>query len=75
MGKSLLCTDSSHHNLISGGELSERLRACDYKESINQARMIIGYYNQLPSQKPTSNITQLDLLFVHWPINCGPCGE
>ena len=35
--------------------------------------MIIGYYNQLPSQLPTANITQVDLLMVHWPINCCPC--
>lgn len=44
-----------------------------YNESIAQAKMIIGYYNQLPSQLPTANITQVDLLMVHWPINCGPC--
>jgi len=35
--------------------------------------MIIGYYNQLPSSVPTANVTELDLLLIHWPINCGPC--
>ena len=44
-----------------------------YNESIAQAKMIIGYYNQLPSPMPTENVTQLDLLMIHWPINCGPC--
>jgi|EP01043_Picozoa_sp_COSAG02_P014793 diketogulonate reductase-like aldo/keto reductase len=44
-----------------------------YNESINQAKMILDYYNQLPSPMPTPNITQLDLLLIHWPINCGPC--
>ena len=44
-----------------------------YNESIAQAKMIIGYYNQLPSPMPTTNITQLDLLLIHWPVNFGPC--
>ena len=44
-----------------------------YNESINQAKMIVGYYNALPSVAPTANITQLDLLLIHWPVNYGPC--
>ena len=44
-----------------------------YNESIAQAKMIIGYYNELRSVMPTTNITQLDLLLIHWPVNCGPC--
>ena len=40
---------------------------------IAQAKMIIDYYNELLSIGPTANITQLDLLLIHWPINCGPC--
>lgn len=44
-----------------------------YNESINQAKMILGYYNSLPPVSPAPNITQLDLLLVHWPVNSGPC--
>lgn len=44
-----------------------------YNESIAQAKMIIDSYNELPSSSPTNNITQLDLLLIHWPINCGAC--
>ena len=46
-----------------------------FNESINQAKMILGYYNELPSQSPspTSNITHLDLLLVHWPVGYGQC--
>ena len=44
-----------------------------YNESIAQAKTILGYYNQLPSSAPSPNITKLDLLMIHWPINCGPC--
>jgi alpha-L-fucosidase len=44
-----------------------------YNESIAQANMILGYYNALPSIMPTPNITQLDVLLVHWPTNFGPC--
>ena len=46
-----------------------------YNESINQARMILGYYNSLPPVSPAPNITQLDLLLVHWPVNYGPCPQ
>jgi hypothetical protein len=35
--------------------------------------MTIGYYNQLRSPAPTPAIKHLDLLLIHWPINCGPC--
>ena len=38
-----------------------------------QAKMTIGYYNQLRSPAPTPAIKHLDLLLIHWPINCGPC--
>lgn len=44
-----------------------------YNESISQAKMIIESYNALPSNMPTPNITQLDVLLVHWPTNFGPC--
>jgi diketogulonate reductase-like aldo/keto reductase len=44
-----------------------------YNESIAQAKMIITYYNSLPSPMPTVNITRLDLLLIHWPVNYGPC--
>jgi len=44
-----------------------------YNESIQQARTIIDYYNQV-SVQGSANITQLDLLLVHWPVNYGPCG-
>ena len=43
-----------------------------YNESIQQARTIIDYYNQV-SVQGSANITQLDLLLVHWPVNYGPC--
>lgn len=49
-------------------------RPLGYNESIAQAKMILGFYNELPStQMPTTNITQLDMLIIHWPVNCGPC--
>ena len=72
-----------------------------FNESIAQAKLILGYYNELPlgpspplpttadaattagatpartplprSASANVNITQLDMLIIHWPLNCGPC--
>jgi len=45
-----------------------------YNESISQAKMILGYYNQLNSTAGRSppavaSVGQLDTLLVHWPVN------
>jgi diketogulonate reductase-like aldo/keto reductase len=47
-----------------------------FNESIAQAKAIIGYYNELPipHSANSTNITQLDTLLVHWPVN-GPAGK